>query len=134
MSVAVDAVPRRFSIVLSQAGGARCQVQVSGELDEATAAPLACVLRDVRAESSGVDLDLGGVTAAELPGMLPLWDACLDAAGPRLRIVAASPAVRSLVDVVLQLVAGDGDTLPDRVSRRRLNRPAPAGRASLSGG
>jgi hypothetical protein len=107
MSAAVDAPPRRLAIALSQPDGPRCRVKVSGALDEGTVAPLSSVIGDLRAGRRGVDLDLGGVTAAELPGMLPIWGACLDAAGPRVRVIAASPAVRSLVDVVLQLAAGD---------------------------
>jgi hypothetical protein len=98
----------RFSIVVSEPECTRCRLRVRGELDGTTVVPLARVLGDLRAERRAVDIDLDGVTDAELAGMLPLWSACLDVRGPRVRIVAASAPVRSLVDVVLCLVTPDG--------------------------
>ena len=68
-------------------------VKVSGEVDMSTAPKLL----EAVLHSTSTDIDLSGITFMDSSGLHALID--LQAARPSLRIVAASPTVRRLVQL-----------------------------------
>ena len=92
-------------MVITDVERGTARLQVSGELDLSTAPAIERVLADLRAEGLAVDVDLREVEFADLPGMRPLWAACLKPGDERVHIVGASVAVRRLVDGVLRVMA-----------------------------
>lgn len=94
-----------LGIIIAEGRHGATRVQLSGELDLSTVPAVECVLADLRAEGCAVEVDLRDVLFADLPGMRPLWAACLKPGEGRVRIVAASPAVRRLVGAVLHVMA-----------------------------
>jgi anti-anti-sigma factor len=89
--------------IVSERVGARHRVAPSGELDIATAGQLEGALREVeQTDAQTIVLDLSGLTFIDSTGLRLVLDAndrCGGAAD-RLRVIAGSPAVERLLDIV----------------------------------
>jgi hypothetical protein len=122
MQTLAPAVPTPLRVVVAAGATEGTKLLlVAGELDCATADVLGGVIEDLRADGRSVDVSLSEVTFADVPGMRPLWAACLGGGRPRVRITDASPAVRRLLDIVLAVI-GPGTS----------RRPGAAGQGSMS--
>ena len=95
----MDPVPAQVSVTVSRSSGSP-RICVAGEIDQLGAAVLRDALDRVAAEHPGrVDVDLADVTFFDCAGVSALL-AAEQAAGGRLVLVAAAPAVRKVLRVL----------------------------------